>query len=1017
MSENLLTALLELVALFARINKTRFIDNAHALVKTYLEQTVARNNLRIPIRKFYDYFETYSQKLNTTIPDANSLKTTLSSICKKLNDELSEEDRMILFLSFIELIKLDKKIAPEELAFVELLSTEIHISRPDYQNSLLFVLCNSTDQEFNNSFLIMAGEEKESSDELEGSWIEENRPQTRENTARMIIHEMEGEFLALRFQSIHFIAIRYFGNQPYQLNRKKITPDKFFILSHYDQIRLKNEQKVSYQEVFGEFQKENQHTYLKLVGKDVVITHRKSNTRFAPFNFSEDPGNLVAILCNTESESHILSQALTGQIPFHKGGIYLNGYHIFSHKYQIHKLIGFVPSVPVYDEKLCIYDIFYFNARLTFPNISAEKVRKLTDDTIHYLNLSELQKIPINKINSGIQENYLKVLINLGIEIIRDPFCFVLDLPFDKLNTSQTDELSNILKALCAKGKIVFCTVINPSTGFLKKTDRTWIFDTGGYIIYRGPTNEMLNYFKSFKTNISAEEDFCPYCGNINTEQLYSLIQAKSIDEQGRFTLQRKTSPQEFYKIYLEKIDHKNIPRESKKVIPSFSSIIPDIDVQFYEYLKKLLKIQISELPQRLLLFTIPPVVAFITAIILRTDWSSGFVLAQHKNLPLLFFLNIIGCLTIGIISGIYNTTTEKSQILHDQFKNFSFFSFLNAKLLVLLPTTIINSALFTVVSNSITQIKGLFLSHWAVYFSIMAFGCISGLFIGYLHLKTRQLVIAITIIIGLNAFLSGYLVPFNSLPKQITSADYAPALSEIIPSRWAFEALMVDQIKENNYEKKFYSLEQTISDAQFKVNYLIPKLQEKVTYLQEPKNQKTKKDYLSLIYNELSSISKRYPDIFPFEYLDSIKIDHVENNVLPELEGYLTYLQIQFYEKHKEFTNKMVRLKKFYQDSLGAANFKKFMNENFNGNLLGFVQNQSSNASYLESGNSIIQLNDAIYRLPTNNYGRAHFFSPQKFMNGYYYETLYFNLVAIWIVMSFIYISILTLRSKNFPV
>ncbi|NJO90436.1 MAG: hypothetical protein HC831_16885 [Chloroflexia bacterium] len=206
MNENLLNALMELIALFARVNKTRFIDNAHALLRTYLDQTAAINSSRLHIRRFYEYFEFYSANHIDTQTDNISLKKQINEIVKKINSEMNEEERLILFLSFLELIKLDKKVETEELQFVEFLASELHISRHDYQNSLMFILCDFTEagHEINHDFLTITGSENNNYEELEGSWIEQNRPPEKDKKLFIVKKDLEGDFMIMKLQGINF---------------------------------------------------------------------------------------------------------------------------------------------------------------------------------------------------------------------------------------------------------------------------------------------------------------------------------------------------------------------------------------------------------------------------------------------------------------------------------------------------------------------------------------------------------------------------------------------------------------------------------------------------------------------------------------------------------------------------------------------------------------------------------------------------------------------------------------------
>ena len=51
------------------------------------------------------------------------------------------------------------------------------------------------------------------------------------------------------------------------------------------------------------------------------------------------------------------------------------------------------------------------------------------------------------------------------------------------------------------------------------------------------------------------------------------------------------------------------------------------------------------------------------------------------------------------------------------------------------------------------------------------------------------------------------------------------PLIAEVMVSRWAFEALMVQQFVFNEYESRFYELEKKESDASYKASLYFPEI------------------------------------------------------------------------------------------------------------------------------------------------------------------------------------------------
>ena len=70
-----------------------------------------------------------------------------------------------------------------------------------------------------------------------------------------------------------------------------------------------------------------------------------------------------------------------------------------------------------------------------------------------------------------------------------------------------------------------------------------------------------------------------------------------------------------------------------------------------------------------------------------------------------------------------------------------------------------------------------------------------------------------------------------------------------MMASRWAYEALVVDQFVNNKYEKPFYSYEKIESQADFHASFLVNELEKKRKYIADNKDEKN--DSIRAIVNK----------------------------------------------------------------------------------------------------------------------------------------------------------------------
>src|SRR5207237_10043643 len=121
--------------------------------------------------------------------------------------------------------------------------------------------------------------------------------------------------------------------------------------------------------------------------------------------------------------------------------------------------------------------------------------------------------------------------------------------------------------------------------------------------------------------------------------------------------------------------------------------------------------------------------------------------------------------------------------------------------------------------------IHGMTMDYWFVLFTTSCFANMLGLNISASFNSAVTIYILIPFLLIPQLLLSGVIVKFEKLNPVLTSQKNVPAAGEIMTSRWAFEALAVDQFKNNKYEKIFYDVDKKTFYDDFKKNLWIRNL------------------------------------------------------------------------------------------------------------------------------------------------------------------------------------------------
>src|SRR5690606_23365088 len=144
--------------------------------------------------------------------------------------------------------------------------------------------------------------------------------------------------------------------------------------------------------------------------------------------------------------------------------------------------------------------------------------------------------------------------LNIGLELLREPAILFVDEPTSGLSSRDSENIMDLLKELSLRGKMVFVVIHQPSSDIFKMFDTLIIMDSGGFQIYYGNPVEAVVYFRDVVNAANKNQGACPECGNINPEQIFSIIETQIANEYGRHTNTRKISPGQWYQYVKQRV-------------------------------------------------------------------------------------------------------------------------------------------------------------------------------------------------------------------------------------------------------------------------------------------------------------------------------------------------------------------------------------------------------------------------------------------------------------------------------
>lgn len=996
MSERILRALMQMFAIIAKVDGVN--NTGRAIVQSFLKQQLNQEQVDTYLKIFDEYLEAHHQVSKKK--DGTAKRTSLNSvkvlkICTQINQELEQPQKVIVLIRLIEFIYSSNEISEQENEFVITVAETFNIPNDEYLSLRSFV--EDKIESIPNSPNILVINNKENGYNNESK--------------HMLCETLTDDVRIIRIHSVGMYALRIFGNIELQLNGQGISKERVHILTPGSSLRSSKVKPIYYSDIISRFLADSSQAKISFEAKSIEYKFKGGKLGLRNITIKEESGKLIGIMGGSGAGKSTLLNVLNGVEVPSGGEVLINGKNIHTDKEAVAGVIGHVTQDDLLIEELTVFQNMFYNAKLCFGNLTEEEISKKCHSLLADLGLTETRDLkvgsPLEKTISGGQRKRL----NIGLELIREPSVLYVDEPTSGLSSRDSENIMDLLKELALKGKLIFVVIHQPSSDIFKMFDKLMILDVGGYPIYYGNPVDAVSYFKRLVNHVNSEESECWNCGNVNPELIFNIIESKVLDEYGNLTFNRKTSPAEWNKHYKELIESGISEIKQEDVIPEAIFKIPNKIKQFQVFMKRDVLSKLTNTQYLLINFLEAPLLAFILAYLVRyfntdDDTGKGYIFRENENMPAYMFMAVVVALFIGLTVSAEEIIRDRKIRKRESFLNLSKSSYLWSKIIIMFVLSAIQTLTFVIVGNLVLGVKGMYLDYWMVLFSASCFANMLGLNISSAFNSAVTIYILIPFLIIPQLLLSGVIVKFDKLNPTLAKQGGVPVSGEIMASRWAFEALAVNQFKENAFEKNFYKYDKSISIAQYRKIYWIPKLQGKITKIEtELKSGKKLNDLqndINLIHNEIAKEQNNSKKI-KCEVLQAITPEKYNDAVAAGIKDYFSKLN-EYYinvenSARKKSDNVAVSMQKTDADK---AKFQSLQEDYENESLSALVKNASdfSGERCLEKDGRLIQQIEPIFQDPAeSNFGRAHFFAPRKKFLGAMYSTYWFNICVIWLM------------------
>ncbi|MRR22509.1 ATP-binding cassette domain-containing protein, partial [bacterium] len=925
-----------------------------------------------------------------------AISVRIIKICFDIGIQLTLNQKIIVLVQLLEYCRSDHKgVSNTELEFIITAAEGFNINPEDYQLIQQFVLSSREEVPESSQVLV----------------IDSDRISGYDKTHHIVNDSFRGQVRVLNLLQADMLFVRSFGTGELLLSGQLRHEDKVYLFERGASLKFMSSKPIYYSEVIRQFLDESAlASRVVYEVNEIEYKFKGGQVGLHRMSFAEESGRLVGIMGASGAGKSTLLSVLNGTNKPDSGEVLINGVNIHTDPEKIKGLIGYVSQDDLLIEELTVFENLFYNARLCFGNLDDKAITHKVDEVLHSLGLYDIKDMkvgtPLNKKISGGQRKRL----NISLELIREPAIMFLDEPTSGLSSLDSENILDLLNDLKLKGKLIFVVIHQPSSDIFKMFDRLIFLDTGGYMIYYGIPVGAIGYFKDRMHLPRYNDSECHACGNVNPEQIFSIVESKVLDEFGRPTMTRKVSPPEWSAYFDSRKEERPPHPRGGNGIPEITLRTPGRFKQMTVFVTRDILAKLSDAQYLIITLLEAPVLALFLAFIIRYfDESASqpsYTLLQNSNLPVYIFMSVIVAIFMGLTVSAEEIIKDRKILRREAFLNLSWNSYLLSKIGVQFLISAIQAATFVAVGNSIFGIRGMWVEYWIVLFSCWATSNMMGLLISDSFKTVVTIYILIPFLVIPQIILSGIIVKYDKLNPTISSPVSIPVYGEIIAARWGYEALAVDQFMNNRFEKQFYPYDKVISIAKFRKDIWYNEMKSILSRLEsnlerERMDESARRDML-LVRNEIMEELAFTPAV----QIDMriINPDAITPESIAAARDYIERVRKYYIDISRRTVEARDQVIMAYEQTDRQA-FIMLKKQYTNESLEEFVRNDNEKDKIKRYRDRLYQNYDQIFFDPVHPLVKAHFYAPRKQLFGLYAGTLKVNTAVIWLMTLCLYI------------
>jgi ABC-type multidrug transport system ATPase subunit len=986
MNEQLIRSIIRLYALLA--GSDGLLQEEKKRIEQFLSHHLSGRSVAI----FLDLLDKTNAKFEGKRNDNVWLEKEIESIAKVVNKELKLAQKFYLYLELVELSALDGDVSISENQILRKIEQVLNFNQNDVQQLLQFGLAQRAQQlDLENCLLVSA-----------------HFVLKPEKAFQLEVPGLRGEIAVLKLPSSEAYFMRHFGETDSYLNGQIIPNGMSCVWASGATFRQEEIDPIFFADIREKFSSPIDRPPIHFEAKDLEFQFANGKMGLHQINLSEKGGRMIAIMGASGCGKSTLFNVLNGNEKPSKGKVLINGKSVHENLEELEGVIGYIPQDDVLNEHLTVFQNLYFSAKFSFGKWSEDKIKIEVDKTLHSLGITEARDTEVGSVSRKKISGGQRKRLNIGMELIRQPSVLFVDEPTSGLSSRDSVKTMELLKDLAINGKLVFVIIHQPSAEIFKMFDHLIVLDKGGYPIYYGNSLEAVPYFRT-AANLPAISDPSEAA---EAAEIFDIIELKIVNEMGEELEERKRLPHEWYELFKKK---PKAPSEAKVKSPIPKHIDqPGFFSQILIYLKRDFLSKLRDSQYLIINLFEAPFLALLLAILVRYCPSNGFtddpyLFCHNENIPAYFFMSVIVALFMGLSVSAEEIIRDRLMLKREKFLHLSRSSYLIAKVFLLFSLSALHTLAFVAISDTVLEVNDIGFEFWMVLFSTSCCANMLGLVLSDTLKKAVAVYILIPLLLIPQLVLGGVVIQFDKLNPLFGNQAKVPVVGELMVSRWAYEALMVAQFKNNEYQKIIFESERKLEEYKYKRDYYLSELERILNELYFTPKEKFKIEEIKikqgLLIKELTKEGLDFK-VSPETWKDLQTLPYseaVQEGVSKKIKAFKHFYTLGIQKEE----NKTNAIKSSYSK---LPSYAKTMGDlrqiSENEQVSQIVTNNNMMQKKAETTkDGIIRKATPIYQLPDPEHLfdlRAQLFAPMKHFMGKYFPTETFNIFIIWMFTLF---------------